>query len=121
MYFMRRLIVLLLPIALLGCDRDAMFEKFIPKDEEAIAKGLIAKLSARDYPAVEAKVDKSLQSSDMRRKLEEIAELIPAEVPKSTHTIGAIHQQIQRGHRIRSYNRIRIQRVLARRKCVYAP
>ena len=90
MYFMRRLIVLLLPIVLLGCDRDAMFEKFIPKDEEAIAKGLIAKLSARDYPAVEAKVDKSLQSSDMRRKLEEIAELIPAEVPKSTHTIGAI-------------------------------
>jgi len=90
---MRRLIALVLLCTLLGCDREAMFEKFIPKDEEAIAKELIAKLSARDYPAVEAKVDKSVQSPEIRAKLEGIAELIPAEAPKSSRTIGAITNQ----------------------------
>ena len=91
---MRRLIALLLVFSLLGCDRVAPFEKFVPKDEEAIAKELIGKLSERDYPAVEAKVDKSLQSSDLRSKLEGIAELIPAGVPKSAHTIGAITNKV---------------------------
>lgn len=91
---MRRLITLLLAIALLGCDQQALFEKFIPKNEEAIAKELIAKLSARDYPAVEAKLDKSLQPPDIRSKLEGIAELIPAGEPKSVRTIGAYTNQI---------------------------
>jgi len=55
---------------------------------------LIANLSARDYAAVEAKVDKSLQSPEIRGKLEEIAELVPAEAPKSTRIIGAITNKI---------------------------
>ena len=91
---MRNLIALLLMVALLGCDRNAMFERFIPKDEEAIAKTLITKLSGRDYPAVEAQLDKSLQTSDLRVKLEEVANLIPTEVPKSSHTIGAITNKV---------------------------
>jgi hypothetical protein len=91
---MRRLIALFLMLTLVGCDREALFEKFIPKDEEAIAKELIVKLSMRDYTAVEAQMDKSLRSSEIRSKLERIAELIPAEVPENTRTIGAVTNQV---------------------------
>ena len=91
---MRKLMTLLLVFALLGCDQQALFDKFVPKNEEAVAKEVIAELSAHDYPAVEAKLDKSVQSSEIRGKLEEIATLIPAENPKSVHTIGALTNRI---------------------------
>jgi hypothetical protein len=49
----------------------------------------VAKLAERNFAAVEARVGDSLRTPDLRRKLEQVASLIPAETPKSIRTIGA--------------------------------
>lgn len=88
---MRRFYVslLLLVLALSGCDQEALFEEFVPKEESILAKQLIAKLAAKDFPAIEAQLDAKLRTPDLRGKLEELARLLPEGDPKSVRTVGA--------------------------------
>lgn len=79
----------LLAFLLAGCDQEAMFEKFIPKEESAIAKELIAKLAARDFAAVESRLDARLRNPDVRARLEQLASALPPGEPKSVRTVGA--------------------------------
>lgn len=86
---MRRYIVfVLLALLLAGCDQGAMFEKFVPKEESALARDLIAKLAAKDFAAVESRLDSKLRTSDVREKLEQMARALPAGEPKSVRTVG---------------------------------
>lgn len=66
-----------------------MFEKFVPKEEAALAKQLISQLAARDFAAVEVQLDQSLRSPDLRSKLEEMAKQVPSGEPKSIRSVGA--------------------------------
>lgn len=88
---MQRLLlpILVILLALTGCDQAAMFEKFVPKEEEALAKQVIGQLAVRDYAAVEAQLDRGLQTPDLRGKLEEMARRLPSAEPKSVRTVGA--------------------------------
>lgn len=72
-----------------GCDQQEMFEKFIPKEESAIAKKLISELVAKEYGAIEKQLDPSVESASVRVALEQMAGMFPPEVPKSVNTVGA--------------------------------
>jgi hypothetical protein len=80
---------LTLLILLAGCDQQAMFEKFIPKEEAAIAKQLLSQLAAKDYATIERQLDPSVQSPSVRGTLEKMAALFPAEQAKSVGTVGS--------------------------------
>lgn len=72
-----------------GCDQQAMFEKFIPKEESAIAKKVLSQLAAKDYGAVEKQFDPSIKNTSVQAVLEQMAALLPSEEPKSINTVGA--------------------------------
>ena len=89
--FARWLVVLL---SLCGCDQRAIFEKFVPQEETALTKELIAKLAARDLDAVEGALEPSLRTPEARQKLEEIARLLPPGAPKTVEVVGATTRQM---------------------------
>jgi hypothetical protein len=85
---MLRVLIPLLVLFLVACDQEAMFERFVPKEEAALAKQVIAQVAARDYASVEAQLDPNLRSSDLRSKLEEMARQVPSKEPKSIRVVG---------------------------------
>lgn len=54
---MHRLLISLFALVLAACDQEAMFDKFVPKEEAALAKQVISQLAARDYESVEAHLE----------------------------------------------------------------
>ena len=85
----RIIVGLLSVLTLVGCDQKAWFEKFIPKEEEEFSKNYLALFQARDFEAIEAKIDPSLKNAQLRSKLEQIAAFFPAEKPTDIQTVGA--------------------------------
>lgn len=94
-----RLIGLL--VLLVGCDQQAMIEKFTPKEESAFAKQLLSQLAAKDYAAVEKQLDPRLQGPASHAALEQITTFFPSEQPKSIGVVGA-HTSTVNG--VTSYN-----------------
>lgn len=86
---MHRLLIPLFALVLAACDQEAMFDKFVPKEEAALAKQVISQLAARDYESVEAQLDPSLRAPDLRSKLEEMARQVPSGEPTNIRTVGA--------------------------------
>ncbi|WP_247664474.1 hypothetical protein [Ideonella alba] len=86
---MHRLLIPILALLLSACDQQAMFDRFVPKEEAALAKQVVSQLAARDYASVEAQLDPSLRSPDLRSKLEAMAEHIPSGEHISVRTVGA--------------------------------
>jgi hypothetical protein len=86
-----RLVVILLLIlsSLSACDGDAMFQKFIPQEEAAEGQKIIALVAARDFGAIEGRLDSSLRTPDARAKFDQLADYMPKGQPKSVTTIGA--------------------------------
>jgi len=74
---------------LAGCDQQAMFEKFIPKEESAIAKDILSRLAAKDYVAVEKELDPSVKNTSVHAALEQMAAMFPPGEPVSINTVGA--------------------------------
>ena len=66
-----------------------MFEKFVPKEEAAIAKQLLSRLAAKDYATIEKQLDPKVQESSTRSTLEKMAAMFPAEQPKGIITVGS--------------------------------
>lgn len=89
MRILRHALLLSLLVLLAGCDQQAMFEKFIPKEEAAIAKRVLSELAAKDYASIEKQLDPSVQTSSVRSALEQMAAMFPAEEPKSVSTVGS--------------------------------
>jgi len=84
-----------------GCDQQAMFEKFIPKEESAIAKKIVSQLAAKDYEAVEKQLDPSIKNASVLGALEQIAAMFPVDEPKSINTVGAYSSTV---NGVTSYN-----------------
>jgi hypothetical protein len=85
----RHILLSLLALLLASCDQDAMFERFVPKEEADLAKEVIAKLAARDFAAVESRLGTKLVTPDVREKLQKMAGALPRGEPKSVRTVGA--------------------------------
>ena len=81
--------LLSLILLLAGCDQQAMFNKFIPKEETAVAKHLVTELAARDYASVVSQLDPSIKDASVQSALEQMAKLFPPGEPKSISTVGA--------------------------------
>ena len=88
--------ILLCLLTLTACDQQAALESFVPQAESAQARKFLAQLAARDFDAVEAQLDSSLQSPDVSAKLKEVAAQIPRGEPKSITTIGAHTYKVSR-------------------------
>jgi uncharacterized membrane protein YfbV (UPF0208 family) len=84
-----RLIFALLILLISGCSQEALLEKFIPKEESALAKELIAKLAIKDFTAVESRLDAKLRTPDIREKLNQMQQVLPPGEPKSVRTVGS--------------------------------
>ena len=74
---------------LLGCDREALMKKFIPKDEVEFSKQFVALFRSRSFDAIEEKMNPKLRDA-LRQKLEQIAAAFPDEDPKDVKVVGSI-------------------------------
>ena len=89
-FMFRYLLFPLLVLLLTACDQEAMFEKSVPQDESAFSKEIISKLAARDFAAVELRLDSKLQTPDTREKFEQMAATMPAAQATSVRMVGAV-------------------------------
>lgn len=90
MHILKPFLILLGLVTLLpGCDQQAMFEKFIPKEESAIAKKVLSQLAAKNYGALEKQLDPSVNNVSVQAALEQMAAMFPSEETKSINSVGA--------------------------------
>ncbi|WP_157725127.1 hypothetical protein [Vogesella sp. LIG4] len=82
------LAILLATLALVGCDQQAIFDKFIPQGEAEFSKNYLALFPAQDFNAIEAKIDPALKDVSLREKLKAIADSFPAGKPKDIKVVG---------------------------------
>lgn len=76
-------------LALIGCDQQAWFEKFISKEDAEFSIRYLALLQARNFPAIERKIDPRLKNAQLRSELKQIAAFFPAEKPIDIEVVGA--------------------------------
>lgn len=86
---MLRYILLAVAFILAACDQEANFQKWIPQAEAEEGKQILAQLALRRFDLLEERLDASLREPDARRKLGELAALIPNSQPKSIVVIGS--------------------------------
>ena len=86
---MRFYLIAVLIWMLIGCDQQAIFERFIPQEEAAIAKELLSRLAAKDYAAIEKQLDPSIQVPTLRSTLEQMAAAFPPGQPKGVAAVGS--------------------------------
>jgi len=84
-----RVTVVALLALLAACDQQALFDKFVPKEEALISRQFLTSLAARDFAAVEQQLDPSLKSPDLRAKLEQVADQFPMNSPTEVQVVGA--------------------------------
>jgi hypothetical protein len=78
-----------LALLVAGCDEQAWFDKFVPKEEAEVAKQVLAAFGSRDFGAIEQRLDASLAGADTRPKLEQVAEQFPSGSPKAVQVVGS--------------------------------
>lgn len=76
-------------IMLSACDQKALFEKFVPQEETKFSKEYLALFRARNYEAIETKINPAVKDVALRSKLEQIAALFPQEEPKEVAVVGS--------------------------------
>jgi len=76
-------------VSLAGCDQQAAFERFIPKEESALAKQVLARFFANDSAATERQLDPSVITPSVHAALEQMAAMFPPEPAKRVTTVGA--------------------------------
>lgn len=79
---------LVLVLLLVGCDRQALFERFIPQSDVEFSKQYVEQLRAGDFEAVEAIIDPALRTRQLRAQLEQMAAAFPEENPAEIIPIG---------------------------------
>ncbi|MGM9486690.1 hypothetical protein [Ideonella sp. YS5] len=89
MLALRFLLISLWMLLLAGCDQQAWFDRFVPKEESEVAKQVIAAFGSADFATIERQLDPSLAKADTRARLQQIADQFPAGPPKSIQVVGA--------------------------------
>jgi len=85
----KKIFLLIMLLALIGCDQKAFFGKFIPKDEFEFSKQFLALFQSRDFDAMERKISPDLNDAQLRQTLEEMAALFPNEQAKNISFVGS--------------------------------
>lgn len=81
------IIVLLLMVQ--GCNQEKFLEKLTPKAEVEFSKKYFSLFQSGNYDAIEESIDTELKTTDLRAKLEEIANFFPKEEPKKIDLVGS--------------------------------
>ena len=74
---------------LVGCDQQAVLDKFAPEVETKFARHLVDLFAAKNFSAIEAELAPELRQPDARSKFEEMSRILPAAAPISVKTVGA--------------------------------
>ena len=72
-----------------GCSQEELLEKFTPKAEVEFSKKYFSLFQSGNYDAIEESIDTELKTTDLRNKLEEIANFFPKEEPKKIDLVGS--------------------------------
>jgi hypothetical protein len=76
-------------LMLAGCSQEELLQKFSTPEDQAVAKGYIDHLRARNFQEIEKAIDPSIRTPDLRDTLTKMAGLIPAGEPNSIKLVGA--------------------------------
>jgi hypothetical protein len=76
-------------VILSGCDQAALMKKWTPPEDESIAKNYIELLRQGKFDQIEAALDSSLKSPDIRDTFAQMAALVPAGPPESLKVVGS--------------------------------
>ena len=80
--------LLLLNVALClccsGCSRATLVKRIVPQQDEVFAREYVELLRHRAFDQIEPKLDPSISTFGVRNTLDTMADMFPAEEPKST-------------------------------------
>lgn len=79
---------LVLLLLLVGCDRQALFERSIPQDDVEFSRQHAELLRTGDFEAVEAIIDPALRTGQLRAQLEQILAVFPEQSPADIRPVG---------------------------------
>ncbi len=85
----RKIVLLFMLLALIGCSQQALIEKLTPKEEVEFSKQHLALFQARDFDAIEKQVSPEFKNAELRQKLEHMATLFPDEKVKNVWVVSA--------------------------------
>jgi hypothetical protein len=86
---LRKVIVLTFLLAVVGCSKQDMLQKFAPPADQAVARHYIDSLRQRRYEEIEQAADPSIAGPAVHGTLVKMAQLIPQGEPTSVTLIGA--------------------------------
>src|SRR6266481_5203085 len=84
-----RFIFFTILLLLIGCNQQAWFDKFVPKEEAEFSKRFLALFASRDFAAIEQLLDPSLKDPEVRSKLQQVADQFPPSPPVEVEVVGA--------------------------------
>ncbi len=86
---MRRSLVLLALVVLVGCNQDDVLQKFSSPEDQATAKAYVDQLRSRKFEQIEIALDPTIRTPNIRDTLVNMADLIPNQEPSSVSIVGA--------------------------------
>ena len=75
--------------ALIGCDQATLMKKWVPAEDETIARNYVDLLRQGKFEQIEHDFDPTLMVPNPRETLTQMAALFPEEAPESTKVVGA--------------------------------
>lgn len=85
-----RFVLLASLLVLVGCDQQAVIEKFASPEDRAAMQAYVQDIQMGRYQAVIADLDPQVDQAEMRAALPQIAAMIPDSKPLSVKLVGAI-------------------------------
>ena len=71
-----------------GCNRAALVKKVVPQEDEVFARKYVELLRQRAFDQIEPKLDPSISIFGVRNTLDTMADMFPAEEPKSIKVVA---------------------------------
>src|ERR1700690_303769 len=76
-------------VFLIGCDEAALVKRYAPLQDEPIARNYLDLLMQGKVDQIEHDMDPSVVDLNIRETLVKLADMLPAEAPKSVKVVGA--------------------------------
>ena len=76
-------------MAVQGCNQEKLLDKLTPHAEVEFSKKYFSFFQNQNYEAIEESIDNELKTTDLRGRLEQIANLFPKELPKKIDLVGS--------------------------------
>jgi hypothetical protein len=71
-----------------GCDQATLLKKWVPAEDEAIARNYVDQLRHVKFDQIEHDLDPSVEDSNPRNAFVQMAAMFPDEVPESVKVVG---------------------------------